>query len=392
MNSIEEKIIDLEKEVSDERKRLSTDRMDISFGELINLYKNKELIIRPEYQRLFRWTLEQKTALIESILLSIPIPPIFVSEDKDGLWELVDGLQRVSTFISFFGELDTNVTDFQYFVNPTEESDEIDGEIQEEDVSGIAEDEDSINVHNKWELKKGGLLKSLEGFNIDTIPNSLKINLKRAVCRVEILRGESNVSMKYELFKRLNSGGSKLTPQEIRNAIYRGTDPKLNELTLELSQHPLFVKLTGLSIMKRQELYDQELVLRFIAFYNNIESVNENTENFLNNFMEDYVSGKTIDLDFYKSIFIETLGLIDNLGNEKIFRNTRNLFVPAEFEGITVSIAQNIEKYRENSELLLQKINLLKNDADFRRFSGSASNSKSRIRTRLSRANEIFSS
>lgn len=392
MNNIAEKIINLEKEVSDERRRLSTDRMDISFGELINLYKNKELIIRPEYQRLFRWTLEQKTALIESILLSIPIPPIFVSEDKDGLWELVDGLQRVSTFISFFGELDTNVTDFQYIVNSTDESDE--SEVLDEDIEteDNVENENSVNIHNKWELQKGGLLKSLEGFNIDTIPNSLKINLKRAVCRVEILRGESNVSMKYELFKRLNSGGSKLTPQEIRNAIYRGTNPKLNELTLELSQHPLFLKLTALSLMKKQELYDQELVLRFIAFYDNINNVNENTENFLNNFMEDYVSGKEIDLNFYKSLFIETLSLIDNLGNDKIFRNGRNLFVPAEFEGITVSIAQNIEKYRNNDELLLQRIDQLKNDADFRRFSGSASNSKSRIRTRLLRANEIFSS
>lgn len=392
MDDIAEKIINLEKEVSDERRRLSTDRMDISFGELINLYKNNELIIRPEYQRLFRWTSEQKTALIESILLSIPIPPIFVSEDKDGLWELVDGLQRVSTFISFFGELDSNVTDFQYLANSVEESDEIEDEQLEEDTDVKRENENSINIHNKWELQKGGLLKALEGFNIDTIPNSLKINLKRAVCRVEILRGESNVSMKYELFKRLNSGGSKLTPQEIRNAIYRGTDPKLNELTLELSQHPLFVKLTDLSKMKKQELYDQELVLRFIAFYNNISNVNENTENFLNNFMEKYVSGEKIDLEFYKSLFIDTLTLIDSLDDDKIFRNNRNLFVPAEFEGITVSIAQNIEKYRTDKKLLLEKIQLLKNDIDFKRFSGSASNSKSRIRTRLSRANEIFSS
>jgi len=103
--ALAENVALLEKEVSDERKRLSSDRLDISFGELINLYKNNELIIRPEYQRLFRWSEAQKTALIESILLSIPIPPIFVAEDKNGVWELVDGLQRVSTFISFFGEL-----------------------------------------------------------------------------------------------------------------------------------------------------------------------------------------------------------------------------------------------------------------------------------------------
>ena len=78
MENLKEKIGLLEQAVSDERRRLSSDRLDISFGELINLYKNDELIIRPEYQRLFRWSETQKTALIESILLSIPIPPIFV--------------------------------------------------------------------------------------------------------------------------------------------------------------------------------------------------------------------------------------------------------------------------------------------------------------------------
>lgn len=77
--------------------------MDISFGELINMYKAGELVIRPEYQRLFRWTRTQKTALIESILLGIPVPPVFVAEDGNGIWELVDGLQRVSTIVSFLG-------------------------------------------------------------------------------------------------------------------------------------------------------------------------------------------------------------------------------------------------------------------------------------------------
>lgn len=109
------KIKKLEEQIEDERARLSTDRMDISFGELINMYKAGELIIRPEYQRLFRWTGSQKAMLIESILLGIPVPPIFVAEDKEGIWELVDGLQRVSTIISFFGDLDGKLltTDFQ---------------------------------------------------------------------------------------------------------------------------------------------------------------------------------------------------------------------------------------------------------------------------------------
>ena len=84
--------------------------------------------------------------------------------------------------------------------------------------------------------------------------------------------------------------------------------------------------------------------------------------------------------------------MINTLGDKGIFRNERNLFVPAYFEGITIGIAQNIQIYRNQLDLLGEKIEELKGDADFKRFSGSASNSKSRIKTRLYRANQIFQS
>lgn len=383
MENLAEKVALLEKAVSDERKRLSSDRLDISFGELINLYKNGELIIRPEYQRLFRWSEAQKTALIESILLSIPIPPIFVAEDKNGVWELVDGLQRVSTFISFFGELSGWTIDYQEDIDRSGVEEE---EIDEE--SG--EETGGIKTINKWTLQEGGLVKSLQGFNVDNLPTNLKINLKRAVCRVEILRGESSTSMKYELFKRLNSGGSKLTPQEIRNAIYRGVNPRLNELLLKVSKSEVFKYLTQLSSGKLNELYDQELVLRFFAFYKNAENVNENMEKFLNDFMERTVQNANFDYDVYESLIMRVLELIYKIEDNKIFRNERNLFVPAYFEGILIGVAQNIETYAEDLELLKSKITQLKSDNDFKRYSGTASNSRSRIRNRLKRVDEIF--
>lgn len=386
MENLTQKVALLEQAVSDERKRLSSDRLDISFGELINLYKNDELIIRPEYQRLFRWSETQKTALIESILLSIPIPPIFVAEDKNGVWELVDGLQRVSTFISFFGELKGD----GWEINHQEEDVNSSVEEREEIEEGNGEVTEEEKTINKWTLQEGGLVQSLQGFNVDTLPTNLKINLKRAVCRVEILRGESSNSMKYELFKRLNSGGSKLTPQEIRNAIYRGVDRRLNELLLKISRNEVFKTLTQLSRGKLNELYDQELVLRFFAFYKNAEKVNENMEKFLNKFMEKTVENADFDYNNYESLIIRVLELINKIGEPKIFRNDRNLFVPAYFEGILIGVAQNIDKYAEDLELLKLKIRQLKSDTDFRGYSGTASNSRSRIRNRLKRADEIF--
>jgi Protein of unknown function DUF262 len=386
MENLAEKVALLEKAVSDERRRLSSDRLDISFGELINLYKNNELTIKPEYQRLFRWSEAQKTALIESILLSIPIPPIFVAEDTNGVWELVDGLQRVSTFISFFGELKGSGWTIDYQEDRDRSVVEEEEEIDEEN----GEETGERKTINKWTLQEGGLVKSLQGFNIDNLPTNLKINLKRAVCRVEILRGESSTSMKYELFKRLNSGGSKLTPQEIRNAIYRGVNPRLNELLLKVSKSEVFKSLTQLSNGKLNELYDQELVLRFFAFYKNAESVNENMEKFLNNFMEKTVENANFDYDVYESLIMRVLELIYKIEDNKIFRNERNLFVPAYFEGILIGVAQNIETYAENLELLKSKITQLKSDNDFKRYSGTASNSRSRIRNRLKRVDEIF--
>lgn len=370
-----DEILELEKQISDERSRLSSDRMDISFGELINMYKSGELIIRPEYQRLFRWSTGQKTALIESILLGIPVPPIFVAEDKDGIWELVDGLQRVSTIISFYGDLKDDLS---------QPDDVNDGE--DESV-----DNEYLINHNKWILESGSIIEDLEGFNIDTLPKKYVINIKRAACRVEILRGESNTAMKYELFKRLNSGGSKLTAQEIRNAIYRGINPRLNKLIENLSKNENFKKLVSLSSQKIYELYDQELVLRFIAFYNNSDKVNLNAEKFLDKFMEKTVRDSNFDYDYYEQLFVNVMQILEENGDENLFRNERNLFVPAYYEGITIGIAQNAKKYINNTSLINERVNELKKDEQFKKYSGSASNSKNRIRRRLERANDIFS-
>lgn len=369
----------LEEQISKERHRLSTDRMDISFGELINMYINKELIIRPEYQRLYRWSDEQKTALIESILLSIPIPPIFVSEDEDGIWELIDGLQRVSTIVSFFGKLED---DLSKVTLKTIQNEDEDGEIEEEAPKALG---------NNWKLLRGSLIPALKDFDNKTLPTKYLINIKRSVCRVEIVRGESNVDMKYEIFKRLNSGGSKAKPQEIRNAIYRSANSNFYNLLLELSNNSTFKRLTNLSKSKLLELYDQELILKFVAFLGNVSSINDNTENYLNDFMEKAIVNSDFPIYKYKEKFLSVMNKLEELDDDRIFRSKGNLFIPSEYEGITVALAQNFSKYENNIDLIREKINELKSDEEFKRFSGTASNSKTRIKKRLERANEIFS-
>lgn len=82
-------------------REIRTTAVDFSFGELLNLHRDKEVVIRPEYQRLFRWSNAQRSRLIESIILELPIPPIFLIENEDGILELIDGLQRTSSVLQF---------------------------------------------------------------------------------------------------------------------------------------------------------------------------------------------------------------------------------------------------------------------------------------------------
>jgi uncharacterized protein with ParB-like and HNH nuclease domain len=95
----------LETEIETARRKVNTDEYGMSIGEIVTMYEKEELVINPSFQRLFRWEDHQKSKFIESILLGIPIPPIFVFETDKGQWELIDGLQRLSTILEFMGLL-----------------------------------------------------------------------------------------------------------------------------------------------------------------------------------------------------------------------------------------------------------------------------------------------
>jgi len=83
----------LEQQVSDGRQTIHTDAYPMSIGELINIYKEGDMDIHPEFQRIYRWSSSQKSRLIESILLGIPLPSIFVAQKGDGVWDVVDGFK-----------------------------------------------------------------------------------------------------------------------------------------------------------------------------------------------------------------------------------------------------------------------------------------------------------
>lgn len=339
--------------VDETRNSLSTDRLDMSFGEIMSMYEREEIIISPEFQRLFRWTEYQQTRFIESLLLGIPIPPIFVAEDKNGRWELVDGLQRISTVFSFFGLLQTN------------------------------------NAKNSWVLNEGELIKEFDGFRCDNLPLKLKLNIKRAVCRIEIVKWNSQYDMRYELFNRLNTGGARLTDQEIRNCIFRGISNEFNIFLSKEANKQDFIDLISPTEKQVEELYLDELVLRFCSLYDNIENVKENISQHMTTFMKDIVS-QVDKIEIYRNIFNRTIKLLKPIG-KIVFRSSNNLLSTSLYDGILIGISQNIDKYEAcDMQYLKDKIKSLKDDNDFKKASGSAANSKTRVLKRIKVANDLF--
>ncbi|AJS58986.1 DUF262 domain-containing protein [Paenibacillus sp. IHBB 10380] len=355
VRELELKQLSLEDEITDARNNLTTDRLDMSYGEIMSMYERGEIIISPEFQRLFRWSDFQKTRFVESILLGIPTPPIFVAEDTEGRWELVDGLQRISTILSFFGELKKDID------------------------------------KNNWILDEGSLIKNFEGFTYKELPLKFQRNIKRTYCRVEILKWDSKLDMRYELFNRLNTGGASLTEQEIRNCIFRGISSEFNDYLDRVSKYPKFVELINASGQKESEGYLQELVLRITSLFNydwnNVST--KNMSKFMTKFMEEAVT-EGFDNDFEKLVY-KTIDVLHPLGSG-IFRFSNNQLSTSLVDAIFIGIAMNIEHYESvDSVDLMSKIESLKEDSIFRSYTGSAASSKSRVIKRMDRAKDLFS-
>ena len=221
----------LEQQIETARRRVVSDGYDMSVGELISLYKDSELVINPIYQRYFRWTESQKTRFIESLLLGIPTPPIFVFQQPGGVWELIDGLQRISTVLEFVGELRRD----NQVVEPSS-------------------------------LEGTNLVRSLADVTWSSLPIPLRLGIRRSRMRVEILKKESDEEAKFELFQRLNTGGTNLSDQEVRNCVLVMVNQEFHDWLRHLTEYPSYCETVALSEVKKQQQQDMEIALRYVAY------------------------------------------------------------------------------------------------------------------------------
>lgn len=328
---------DLLAAIDRERKNVHTQSLDLSFNELLDMYKNKELDITPDYQRLFQWSEGARSRFIESLILEMPVPPIYVVEEEEGRYLLIDGLQRISSYLHLRGELKAEHLD------------------------------PPVNLGDKLIFADCDIVKDLNGKTFDDLGTALQIRLKRAFVRVEVIRKGSNPRFKYYMFKRLNTGGQLLSEQQIRNCTIRLLDPKFNDFIIKLSKEDAFTRcIETLSQERMLESFNEELVLRFFALKNNFNNFKHDVSDFLTEYMEavsDPEGKYTFDYEKEKLIFLKTFTILEKTLGENAFayaNKTRSGLVRGfgvyHFEAFTIGLQGCLDNINPDNSEIIEKL------------------------------------
>jgi hypothetical protein len=348
-------------------RQASTQSLDLSFNELLDMHDAGELNITPDYQRLFRWSEGQRSRLIESLLLEMPVPPIFVIEEDEGSYQLIDGLQRISSYLHLRGKLSA------LHLDPPVQSGEM------------------------LRLSDCDIIPSINGMTFVDFPTALQIRLKRAFIRVEVVRKGADPRFKYHMFKRLNTGGDLLSEQQLRNCTIRMLDKQFPDFIIKMASLEEFKECTlALTTERRLSAFDEELVLRFFAFKNRRSLFKHEVADFLTEYMEDIADAdkpETFDYVAEETAFKKTFLALKKTLGEYAFAFARNGKLSAGFsiyhyEAITAGLQPVIGRLDLDDQDAIKKLDAtlreIKLDAAFIRITtGGGKNSPGPLRDRI---------
>lgn len=236
--------------------RISLEKSDRSLWEFRRWHDDNELVLDPEWQRNYVWSNPQASKLIESFLLNIPVPVVYLSRTQDQRYEVIDGLQRLTSVFNFFAD--------------------------------------------KYKLIGLNIRRELNGKRFSDLDEASQRTLKNATLRSFELSSSTDPDIHFIVFERLNTGGTKLNDTEIRNCIYKGTT---NTLIKALSSNTHFVKCVNQSTLQKR-MNDRALVLRFMAFYERTHhKCTHGLKKFLNDFLETYRNPPEKKLTEFRNVF-----------------------------------------------------------------------------------------
>jgi uncharacterized protein with ParB-like and HNH nuclease domain len=348
----------LERKYSEQMRQIVSQKIDLPISTLPEMIK-EQINLNPDFQRRDRWDEEKQSRFIESIIMNVPIPPIFLGEDEYGSYVVLDGRQRLTAIDEF--------------------------------------------LKNTFKLKS---LKVWEDLNGQTFNDLQKRKLDRAITRrfvpaVVILK-ESSPQVKYDVFDRLNTGGVIAEPMEIRNAVFQG---KFNSLIRQLSELPTFRRLWGIPTdqaeLEKNGLYrkmtDIELILRFFAL-SHYERMDMKFKDYLSDFMDtrnqEYVQNPALEQED-REVFLKTIDNCWTAFGDAAFRKDPQATKSAPLADATMIAlsAYPTDTVRQKADGIRGAIrSLLDTNEEFRKAFGTGTNGKGAIRTRIELAREAIKS
>ena len=273
---------------------ISINSQTVALDTVLRRIKQNRIRLAPSFQRNSVWDDTRKSRLIESMMLKIPLPMFYVSSDKDNNWDVVDGLQRITTIKEFIlGNYDSQKEEY--------------------DEKG-------------FKLKKLEFWRKLNGQTYDDIPGKLYNNIAETELSFTVINPNTPEEVKRNIFKRINTGGMPLTAQEIRHALYQGLS---TELLKELVEKEEF--LNAVDKVDDSRMGARELILRYLSFY--IRNYSSYT--------------KDSNMDAYLSNTMRIINTFDNFSFEAIkkeFKYEKRLDCDILYKSIKYSEADDITK------------------------------------------------
>ncbi len=340
-------------ELDQQRRKVDFDTYDITVFELLRRVGAHRFDIAPAYQRQFRWSGERQSRLVESVLLGIPVPPLFMATNKvadtQDRWEVVDGLQRLLTLVSFAGDQ------------------------MARDVAKLADEPLTLEGLEK--------LETFIGFTFGQLPPDIQTAFEDRPMKVVVLNDKSDLQVRFDLFERLNTGGVSLTPHEIRECVYRGP---FIDMVGDLGETPEFRRVVRLTTRAWKDGTPGDFVLRFFAFHERYLQFDHSVEDFLNDFAED--ASTSPRLRMRRTLFSDTFAFLGRVFPAGI--KTRKGSTPVNlFEAISVGAAHALG--REPTLDVPANLDWVRSE-ELRRLTTGATNSRSRVRGRIEYCRDHF--
>ncbi|MFZ5560737.1 MAG: DUF262 domain-containing protein [Pseudomonadota bacterium] len=332
------------------QESLVVQQSDFSLSAISEMVTAGSIDIEPKYQRRHRWLDGRQSSLIESFILNVPVPPVYLSEDEYGEYSVIDGKQRITSIKRF--------------------------------------------ICNELVLEGLNRLSELNGKRFDDLPVQIKNALSvRPYIRVITLLKQSNPQLKYEVFLRLNTGGESLTPQEIRNVAYSGS---LNALLLELSENVVVrekLKISSESSNAYRKMEDVELVLRYFTLLQGWQSIGNVLADEMNNYMEKNRDASEAEINSLRQAFMGSINRCVSIFGVHAFHrplernNWREQLISPLFDAQMVSVStitdEETARLANHPERVEAGLRELFENPDFAKAVSQATNNPANVKKRI---------